>query len=80
MKKNRIKKYVCAGITLFVVCLIHVPVYGKEASTIQKQASSDEIVILGEKIGWRYKMIDGKLHKRLYNYTKGIWIGEWIPV
>ena len=31
-------------------------------------------------IGWKYKNIDGKLYKRLYNYTKEQWIGDWIYV
>ena len=31
-------------------------------------------------IGWKYKNIDGKLYKRLYNYTKEQWIGDWILV
>lgn len=34
-----------------------------------------------DKIGWRYEMReDGKLYKRLYNYTTDSWIGDWIPV
>ena len=31
-------------------------------------------------IRYRYKSIDGKLYKRLYNYSKHVWIGDWIPV
>lgn len=27
---------------------------------------------------WKYKSINGYLHKRLYNQTKGKWEGEWI--
>lgn len=23
---------------------------------------------------------DGSLYKRLYNYTKGIWVGKWIKI
>jgi hypothetical protein len=29
-------------------------------------------------IDWRYKVEDGKLYKRLYNYQKQEWVGEWI--
>lgn len=29
-------------------------------------------------IDWRYKSINGKLYKRLYNYSKAEWIGDWI--
>lgn len=29
-------------------------------------------------IEWRYKIEDGKVYKRLYNYSTGYWIGDWI--
>lgn len=29
-------------------------------------------------IEWRYKIKNGKLYKRKYNYTKKQWIGDWI--
>lgn len=29
---------------------------------------------------WRYKVINGNLYKRLYNYTTGHWEGDWIFV
>ena len=31
-----------------------------------------------EKIGYVYKTVNGKLYKRLYNYSRGEWIGDWI--
>ncbi len=31
-------------------------------------------------IDWRYKVENGKLYKRLYNFTKEQWIGDWILV
>lgn len=30
------------------------------------------------KTGWRYKVINGILYKRLYDYTNKRWIGNWI--
>lgn len=32
------------------------------------------------RIEYRYKIEDGKLYKRLYNYTTMEWIGDWIYV
>lgn len=29
---------------------------------------------------WVYKTINGRQYKRLYNYSTGEWIGNWIPV
>ena len=31
-------------------------------------------------IEWRYKVENGKLYKRLYNYSKEKWVGEWILI
>lgn len=27
---------------------------------------------------WRYKIEDGKVYKRLYNYSRAEWEGDWI--
>ena len=31
-------------------------------------------------IGWRYKTENGRVYKRLFNYSKDEWIGDWILV
>lgn len=31
-------------------------------------------------IEYRYKIENGKLYKRLYDYSTGEWLGEWIYV
>lgn len=31
-----------------------------------------------DKIDYVYEVRDGKLYKRLYNFSKGIWLGDWI--
>lgn len=28
-------------------------------------------------IDWRYTTINDRIYRRLYNYSRGIWIGEW---
>lgn len=30
-------------------------------------------------IDWRYKVVDGYLYRRQFNYSKEVWIGEWEP-
>lgn len=37
------------------------------------------ISVRSENIRWIYKEINGKLYKRLYNYTLNEWVGEWMP-
>ena len=44
------------------------------------QENISQIEPRSDVIGWKYKNIDGKLYKRLYNYTKEQWIGDWILV
>ncbi len=31
-----------------------------------------------DNIQWKYKMINGVLYKRQYNYTTNKWIGSWV--
>ena len=38
-----------------------------------------EVEVRADKIVWKYKLINGKLYKRLYNATNDTWIGDWIP-
>ncbi|MCI5597199.1 MAG: hypothetical protein MR380_10920 [Lachnospiraceae bacterium] len=57
------------------------------ASTVQSNSNApssltviekEEIQPKADDIRWRYKTIDGKLYKRLYNYSTKTWIGDWI--
>ena len=40
----------------------------------------DAISPYSDDIRWCYKMINGVLCRRKYNYTTSTWIGEWEPV
>lgn len=31
-------------------------------------------------IYWRYYELNGRVYKRLYDYDKGMWVGDWILV
>lgn len=37
----------------------------------------DGISMRADIIDWRYKTVDGWIYRRLYNYSRGTWIGEW---
>ncbi len=46
--------------------------------TAQAATPSDETVDpAADVIGYRYKEENGKLYRRLYNYTTDSWIGDW---
>lgn len=52
-------------------------VYAKENNNIISYKNT--IAPRKDKLVWKYKSINGILHKRLWNQSKGKWIGNWIP-
>ena len=55
------------------------------ASNVQEDSSialADNygIAPIKDDIQYRFKIENGKLYKRLYNYTVGEWVGDWIYV
>lgn len=55
----------------------------KSAPNVPPQETVNDIpqvVPLKQIIDWRYKVINGNLYKRKYNYSTSKWIGEWLKV
>lgn len=50
-----------------------------KAPSFMAGAKADGVTIMpmADIIDWRYMVVDGKLYRRLYNYSKQQWIGEW---
>lgn len=40
-------------------------------------SSESQIIPYSDVLVWKYTIIDGKLYRRLYNQTKGKWVGDW---
>lgn len=51
--------------------------YACETSIAEKDASAEGGIEARSIIQWRYKVIDGVLYRRKYNYTEEHWIGDW---
>lgn len=50
-------------------------------NSVKTLMSEDTMVSpLSDIIEWRYKEQNGKLYKRLFNYTKEKWVGDWVLV
>lgn len=51
-----------------------------QASSDQMENIAQETIIEPRKddIRYVYEVRDGKLYKRLYNYSKDKWVGDWI--
>jgi len=47
------------------------------AKAVLTEKSDTIIIPYADIIDWRFKLVDGKLYRHLYNYTKQEWIGEW---
>ncbi len=90
MKRKKLTKNLAllagtACLTLMVFACPTTSFTVNAASNVQDDSivtSSDDygIMPLKDDIQYRYKIENGKLYKRLYNYTVGEWVGEWIYV
>lgn len=78
MKNNKKKLITLAGIACFGMAVLFSP-----ATTLTAEAavaSNEAVSPCADSIGWRFKEENGKLYKRLYNYSTDNWIGNWIYV
>lgn len=69
--------------TVLLVCFTIFGGIGIQAHAQTLPAESNTTSIItpqSDIIEWRYKVEDGKLYKRQYNYTKDKWVGAWILV
>lgn len=66
----------CSAIGLLLMCLISSfsPIYAAEKVINQKNGGA---VIQAEQTEWKYRVVDGKLQKRLWSITYGIWLTDW---
>ena len=65
-----------------VVCVaLAVLVSPASALPVQAAVAQNPVVMpLKDAISWKYKVENNKLYKRLYNFSTGSWIGNWIYV
>ena len=71
---NKIKAL--AGIGLCALAILISP-----CATITSYASeSDDIAVCAEIKEWIFKQENGKIYKRLYNASTGLWETDWIYV
>lgn len=74
-KTSKWKKLITlTGIAAFSIATLFSPA----ATTVAKAASAETAISpCADAIEWRYKEENGKLYRRLYNYTTASWVGEW---
>ncbi|MCI8316519.1 MAG: hypothetical protein HFH74_16080 [Lachnospiraceae bacterium] len=79
MSKKLITTMAAFSLSAFI---LQPPQVVSAANSISTTMSSKTTVMpLADKIEWVYYTAeDGKIYKRLYNYSTRDWIGEWIYV
>lgn len=74
-KRKAFKPLLCLGMLSVALIVFLCP-----ANAITAQAAAapgaDIAAPCSDNIGYRFFTIGKKLYKQLYNYTKGVWIGE----
>ena len=57
-----------------------VPISAREdiSSNIKNIQYTQNLIQKKDVLVWKYKSINGKMYKRLYNKTTGKWVGDWI--
>lgn len=71
---NKIKVYLglfICSVAIFFSPTATLSTYASEHTDIETRTDYRE---------WRYKIEDGKLYKRLYNASTGLWETDWIYV
>lgn len=70
-------KYVCLA-AFFTVCItVTLPLDTHAASAASQTSIGSQITPYSDAYEWRYRLINGKLYRRLYNLTKAKWVGDW---
>lgn len=68
-------------ITLTGIAVFSFAAFFSPVATIIAEANVPSTVSpCADKIEWRFKKENGKLYKRLFNYSTGAWESEWIYV
>ena len=59
-----------------------VPISAREniTSNVKNIQYTQNLIQKKDVLVWKYKSINGKMYKRLYNKTTGKWVGDWIRV
>lgn len=85
MKKSKLIVSCLAALTLVCTvapCSTHADANVTATQEVTAIGNSDEgIMPLSDDIRYLYKKTaDGHMYKRLYNFSKGMWIGDWIQI
>lgn len=77
MKTKQFKKNIAK--ILLITSIVACSNLVKADVSVKAMSSNHETRIepCADEIRYRYKIIDGKVYRRLFNYSKNEWIGQW---
>ena len=75
LKKNMLKGFLTLAVVFVFGGFSNMVAYASEAITLE--AGEEGIFPYSDIIEYRYKVVDGDVYRRLYNYSKECWVGEW---
>lgn len=66
-------------VTLTSIAALSLAAWISPACTVVAEAATEESMVspCADDIQWRYKEENGKLYRRLYNYSTDSWVGDW---
>lgn len=81
LRKNIILGALAMVVPFMMAATCNISSYAHEVEVVEdKDVLVDSGVARSPIIEYRYKIIDGELYRRLFNYSDECWIGEWEKV
>lgn len=74
--KNKGKKVLFIWMFLAMIC--SGVLFAPPQKTYARTSGQEAIMPMADVYVWKYKVINNKMYKRLYNRSTGKWVGEWI--
>lgn len=74
------KTLIILAIVSIATSFVPVSVEASMDTSLKSASELSNIKPRADIIEWRYNIINGKMYKRQFNYTKNQWIGKWILV
>lgn len=76
MKKTKKQLLVTFAVAIGILC-IPFPASAQTNASVVSPTEYTQISPRKDELEWRFKVVDGKLYRRIYNLTSQKWVGEW---
>ncbi len=77
MLKKFLVRFSAAVMLLMCLSTAFIPEYTVFATEKSSYTKNGGVIIQAEETEWHYRVVDGKLQKRLWSITYAKWLTEW---